>query len=353
MRPVRIALVLLAVVMAWPASAVFRAADLVIVPVAASTVGLQNSNWHSDIEIRNVDTVPIDVEIIFLPTGGSDNSYWYTLMANALGGRESDGFGHVNAALKDIPAGRTVVIEDIVKTTWGDGYKGALLIFAYDAGSFSTTTPPGGTPRKIVVTSTTYNLATNAENKPVTYGQGIPGLPWYDYIDPHQQAKGLDKVTFTGIREDDRYRTALGLVNVSDQLTSLEIEMVLTGADGTELKDIGTVIAPLSHQQFDQVVRTVFGIASDQTITNATLTVRIKAWNSRAADPTPALIAYCSRVDNLTNDPVYLEQAFDAELPWDCVFNGNCTALTALQSLAAPFRRRPLQPITRESKHMW
>ena len=353
MRVACLVVAVFALLVAGPAGAVFRAADLVIVPVAASTLGLQNSNWHSDIEIRNVDLVPIDVEIVFLPSGGADNSYWYTIVENALGGRESDGFGYIDAKLKDIPAGRSVVLEDVVGHTWGQGYKGALLIWAFEAGTFSTTEPKGGNPKKILVTSTTYDTLTGSDNQTSTYGQSIPGLPWYDYIDPSQQAKGLDKVTFTGIREDTRFRTALGLVNISDPMTSLQVRMTLTAADGSELGDLVTTINPLSHQQFDKVVQTVFNRAATEQIANATLTVAVTAWQSTANVPVPALIAYCSRIDNLTNDPVYIEQAYDKEMPWDCVFNGNCSGLTTLQPATAPVRRHPLRPVTRESAHMW
>jgi len=33
-----------------------------------------------------------------------------------------------------------------------------------------------------------------------TYGQVIPGLPWYDYLDPGKKSLGLDHLVFHGLR---------------------------------------------------------------------------------------------------------------------------------------------------------
>ena len=326
------------------ATAMFRAADLVIVPVVAATPGLENSNWRSDVEILNVDTVAIDVAMVLLPSYSSSNAYWYLDMQNHLGGRQEDGFGHVDARLKDIPPGRAVILEDIVKTVWGEGRKGALLVYAFEAGSFSATTPPGGRPRRIIVTSRTYTQSTSgqgSEARTLTYGQQIPGIPWYDYIDPNLKEEGFSSVTFTGVREDARFRTALGLVNISDLLTSIQVKITLKAADGTVLKEHPVVLGPLVQVQYDQFVTGVLGLDAQQQYTNLTVTVEATGWQGTAAEPTPALIAYVSRVDNATNDPVYLEQAFGVELPWDCVFNGNCSPRTA-RALALRSQRRPL-----------
>ncbi len=343
MRAVTLA-VLVTLVVAGSSVAMFRAADLVIVPVAAATPGLQNSNWRSDIEILNVDTVPVDVAIVLLPSYTSSNLYWYSTIGNHLGGRQSDGFGHVDERLKDIQPGHAVILEDLVKNVWGEGYKGALLVYAFEAGSFSSTTPPGGHPRKIVVTSRTYSQSTTGEGseaRTLTYGQQIPGIPWYDYLDPNLKDAGLASVTFTGIREDTRFRTALGLVNISDVLTSVQVKVTLKAADGTVLKEKALLLGPLVHVQYDQFVVGLLGLEEGQAYTGLTVTVEATGWQGTAAEPTPALIAYASRVDNATNDPVYLEQTFGVELPWDCVFNGNCPQSVA-RALALRGSRRPL-----------
>jgi hypothetical protein len=330
--------------LAGGAFAEYRAADLVVVPVAAALAGVNNSQWRTDVEIVNVDTVAVDLLIIFLPSGGGNNTVWFSNIDNALGGRAEDSFGHVDAKLKDVQPGQQVFLPDIIKTVWGDTNRGALLVFAYEAGSYSQTDPPGGRPKRVVVTSRTYSLGKDADNKDVTYGQQIPGLPWYTYLDPHQKAKGYDRAILTGIREDAAYRTNFGMVNVSDPLTALEVELTLTFEDGTEVKDLGTTVSPLSHQQYDRVVTGFFGQPADPGTVNARITAAVRAWSSQAEEPTPGLMVYASRVDNLTNDPVYIEQAWTVEMPWDCVFNGNCASLSGQSAQRGSPRRRPLSP---------
>ena len=340
----------LALIVASAAGAIFRAADLVVVPIAAATAGLGNSNWKSDVEIRNVADVPIDVEIALLPSGGSSNANWYVNFANHLGGREEDGFQKIDERLKDIPPGGVVILKDVVKENWGEFFKGALLIWAYEAGSFSTTDPPGGVPKKIVVTSRTYTLSEQDPEEeggdpiPFTMGQSVPGLPWYYYLDPSQADKGLNRVTFTGIREDADFRTNIGVLNFSDPLTTVEVELILRDADGEVLKDIGTVLNYMAHRQWDQAIRNLFQLSTDDypEISGATLEVIVKGWLSSAQDPVPGMMVYVSRVDNHTNDAVYLEQSFDMELPWDCVFNGNCGAAALNLSGGSRGRRHPM-----------
>jgi len=321
------------------AFALFRAADLVVVPTAASTPGLNNSNWRTDLEIMNVDTTPIDVSIVLLRCCNlTDGAAWFEDMANALGGRSSDGFGHVDPRLEDIQPGQAVQLDDVITANWGADMKGALLVFAYEAGTLTTTNPPGGNPKLIVVNARTYSLGSDADGNPLTYGTQVPGLPWHDYIDPGLDAKGLNKAVFTGLREDTSYRTAVGLVNISDRLTYLDVLLTLNAADGTQLGQTAIFLNPLTQEQYDQAIITLFAKSLDDAISGATLTVSVEGYTSGAETPAPALMAYVTRMDNATNDPVYIEQTFTKEFPWDCVFNGNCTA-TATSMAVAPVPR--------------
>lgn len=320
----------------------FRAADLVVVPAAAAAPGLESSNWRTDVEIMNVDSVPVDVMLVFLPTGNFNNTFSYDTFTNHLGGRSEDGFTKVDPKLKDIQPGQAVLLENPLEAYWGQNTMGALLVFAFTAGSFKQTNPPGGEPRKILVWSRTYNERTAEDGTVSTFGQAIPGIPWYYYIDPNQQAQGLNKVVFSGIREDAAFRTNIGLVNLSDRLTTLEVQLVLYDSDGAKLKDFGVVLNPLAHRQFDQAAKSFFGLEEDLAF--GTLEISVKAWQSSSAEPTPALLAYVSRIDNVTNDAVFLEQTFTKEFPWDCVFNGNCSP-QSLQGLSmSRLFRRHLHP---------
>jgi hypothetical protein len=332
MKSVRLAiLVVVVLLVAHGVDATFRAADLVVVPVAANNLtGVGGSSWQTDLEIMNLDSVAIDVMIVFLPSGGSSNAAWFADMGNHLGGRKEDNFGHIDERLKDIQPSATVNMENVVKT-WGDYQKGALLVFAYEAGSLMKTTPPGGNPKRIIVNTRTYTSSTTEDGTTHTYGQSVPGLPWYDYISPGLKDKNLDHVIFTGLREDASYRTALGLVNISDRLTSLIVQLVLKGPDGVEVGNYGVSLAPLAHDQYDRVLSNIFGLSQEEAHVNMTLQVNVKAFVSGGAadETTPAMLCYVSKVDNSTNDPSFYEQTYDQELPWDCVFNGHCSSAVA------------------------
>ena len=55
--------------------------------------------------------------------------------------------------LAAIPAGRTVTLPDVIKAPWGDGNTGALMLWAFKTGTYSSTVPQGGQPRNMVVRS--------------------------------------------------------------------------------------------------------------------------------------------------------------------------------------------------------
>jgi hypothetical protein len=313
------------------AIAAFRVASMVVVPTAASTPGFYGSNWHTDVEIMNVDSVDVDVQIVLLKCCGLGNLLWFEDIKNALGGRENEGFGKVDTRLAGIKPGQTVYLQDVVQYGWGDSVKGTLLVFAYEAGTLTTTTPPGGNPKLILVNSRTYSLGTDASNNPSTFGTQVPGVPWYDYIDPAQRTKGLDHATFTGLTETAQYRTAVGIINISDRLTTLTVGLTLNAADGTLIDSEAVQLLPLAMDQYDNAIISLFGKTLDDNITGATLKVEVVAYATGALNPAPALMAYVTRMDNTTNDPVFIEQAYTKELPWDCVYNGNCaTTVTAL-----------------------
>ena len=355
MRAVRIAACgLLALLLSHGANAMFRAADLVVVPVAGSITGANGSNWFTDIEIFNADPVSnIDVEIVFLPCCSDDNRAWYSTMSNTLGGRSDDGFGHINTNLENIPPGRQVIIQDIISGNWGTGTKGALLVFAYEAGTLMKTTPPGGNPKNIIVNSRSYTLSTDSTGKVSTYGQGVPGLPWYDYIDASKKAQGLNQVTFTGIQESAGWRTDVGYVNVSDPLTELLVRFDLYGADGTKLDEETQDVLPLAVEQWTSAAHSLFQVPTTTDVTNATIVATVDAYFTQAKDPTPAFIVYASKIDNVTNDPIYLEQTYLQPLPFDCIFNGiNCPTANVAVALGlqkAPARPRHLLPLTRQT----
>jgi hypothetical protein len=287
----------------------------------------------TDIEMANVDAVDVDVQIVLLKCCGVENVTWFQDIANALGGRESEGFGKVEPKLAGIKPGQTVYLSDVVQFGWGDSVKGSLLVFAYEAGTLTTTTPPGGNPKLILVNSRTYSLGTNAENNPTTFGTQVPGLP-YDYIDPAQTTAGYGHAESTGLTRERRLPYG-GAGQRFRPVDDPVCDAHLNAADGTLISEQSVALVPLAMDQYDKAIITLFGKTAEDNITGATMKVAIDTYVTGAQDPTPALIAYVTRMDNATNDPVYLEQAFTKELPWDCIFNGNCTATATGLGLGA------------------
>ena len=240
---IRLCAVMMAALLASvSADASFTASDLVFVPVVAHDSGVEGSEWTSDVTITNVESsgINIDVMLTFLPTGPQSNAYLFYSREYWVGGRADEQFGVVDERLANIPPGASVKVEDVVLEYWPDdaavGVSGALVIFAYEAGSLED----DGTriPRNMVVNSRTYNLTTHWIEDPeaedvgqfieeeVTYGQDIPGVPWYNLADGGMTSVNGDfsyQILGMGLTTDTNFRYNLGVVNASDRLTEINI----------------------------------------------------------------------------------------------------------------------------------
>ena len=136
-RGLMAALVMSVFFAALTVDAQFLAADLIYVPGAAHTFGDNGTEWRSDVYITNAESeIAIDVAVVYIVTGTISNSNAFIDRTLWLGGREADGFGHINESLRDIPPGGTVLLEDPIGSYWAsaDGLNsGALVFFAYEA----------------------------------------------------------------------------------------------------------------------------------------------------------------------------------------------------------------------------
>ncbi len=320
-----------------PAWASFMASDLVYVPVAAHNDGTAGTVWRTDLTITNVETTDaVDVAIYFLPSGAGDNSAILDSRTSGLGGRDSEGWGHVDQSLADIPPGGTVTLHDIVGQYWLDeygsrAYLGGLVVFAYQAGTLDA----GGDHqyRNVIVQSRTYDETTvwvpdpdNAGQfieQPATYGQTIPGVPWYDVADA-----GFTDLSYqflTGATEDDSTRFNVGVLNTSDPQTTVLIQIEAYGPDGVQLEDadgnplsFSFYLGPLQHQQFNEVLSSRFGLSG---VSNITLKVSIAAFTTAGTKVVPTMVSYGSLVDNSSNDPTTILPSFSIPYNVDCVWS--------------------------------
>lgn len=322
---------------AVPAVAEFRASDLLYLPVAAHNEGVAGSLWRTDLTITNVDEVPIDVSIFFFPTGLFSNA-GYLARDYGLGGREPEGWGHLDESLADIPPLGTVVLDDVV-STWLDQLSagttlGAMVIFAYEAGTLDS--PEGRVFRNAVAHSRTYNETTiwvpDPDNPdefveaPASYGQTVPAVPWYNVADPAYISDQGDFTYYilTGGQETETSRYNLGLFNCSDPQTAVTLVIQPYQSDGTPFltdadgeKRLFVTVPPLAHVQYNRLLANTFQI---EEATGVVVRVAFVSWSTTSPEPVPAFVAYGSQVDSTTGDPTTVLPSFAEPYNVECMW---------------------------------
>ncbi|MCK5375611.1 MAG: hypothetical protein KAJ97_00925 [Acidobacteria bacterium] len=347
---------------AVPAGAQFLAADLIYLPVAAHTAGENNSNWRTDLFITNVEDTPVDVAIVYLPTGLASNSGVFFDRSTWLGGRESDGFGFVDPALADIPPHGTVVLRDPVGEYWVSELNvdsaGAMVLFAYEAGSLQE----DGTRifKNVILNSRIFNQTTIWEPDPenegeflevdATYGQGMPGVPWYSLVSSSAVSEdgNFSFQILTGANENRDFRYNLGVVNASDPLTTITVAIQPFQGNGEPFLDVSdqpmfqtVILPPASHVQYNSVLRTLFGLASVPD--DVRINVSFVAWESGGDTANPGFACYGSLVDNRSNDPTTILPSFGFPYDVDCMWGPDGGGEAAKSGSAARQGRRPLE----------
>lgn len=335
-RSVALLAALLAV--AAPCFAQFHASDLIYMPVVAHLAGANDSLWRSDLFIVNVDDVPIDVALVFVPTGTIDHSALFDDRTAWLGGREEEGFGIVEERLADIPSHGTVVLRDVLGEYYPDEVpvtgSGFMVIFAYEAGTLDA--EGGRTYANAVVYNRTYNETKIWVEDPdnegefiqqdATYGQLIPGVPWYDTADPAAVTDAVDLTfqLFPAVEQTEDYRFNLGLVNVSDPQTTITVAVELfkgdgeiyTNEEGNEARFVLS-LPPLSHIQYNQILLNNFEL---EEATDILIRVRFVGWTTTSPDPIPAFTAYGSVGDNHSNDATTILPTFASPYDVECMW---------------------------------
>jgi len=311
----------------------FSAGDLVIVPVIVHALGSNDSVWRTDVHITNVSEDPIDVCLYFFPNTLSTNA-GYLNRAWGVGGREEEGFGVVDERLADIPAKATVILKQPLNEYWNTqlelvSSKGAMAVFAYAAGTLDD--PDGRQLRNVIVNSYTYNDTTIWIEDPdnegefieqaATYGQTIPGVPWYNLADGGFGDYAIEYLV-GGIHTDDK-RFNLGIFNSSDPQTTITMYIDfldangenLVGEDDAVLYDIYTM-PPLSHFQVNEYL-SLLGL---EDLEGITIRLALVQWETQSPNPVPTFTSYGTVVDNYTNDGMTILPSFGKEFDVDCQF---------------------------------
>jgi hypothetical protein len=334
-------MLLVAIGTGLPAEASFAAAELIYVPFVAHNEGTNDSVWRSDLTITNVSSDDaIDVAMVFVPSGLTNNSYLFSDRTLWVGGREEDSFGILDEQLADIPPLGTVTIGDVVEAYWPDNTGvngiGVLVMFSY----LADTLEDDGTrdDRDMIVSSRTYNVTTIWEPDPdnegefleldVTFGQGVQGVPWYNLADPayvdEENSVDLSYQIIQNAAENEDFRFNLGLFNGSDRQTELTMALTPYYADGQPfVNDDGEplvftiTVPPLAHIQYNQILGTVF---SETDITDVRFEVRVLRWSTSGSNPKPLFTSYGSVVDNGSNDPTTVLPMFATPYNVECMW---------------------------------
>ena len=242
-------------------------------PVVARGPGLAGTQWVTDLTIHNPMDESVTVGMQFFMS--NEDNLFNPLFPDSV----------------TIPPGETVIMEDVLQTTFGytDAVKGGMALVSdpnYLIGN------PEGT--KVVAVTRTYNVG-GAEG---TFGQTVPSMISTLNV-------GWDYSYITGARNDADFRSNLGISSTS-VMSPVRVYYAIKDAGGAVLAEGSKVIrvASMNQWSFEQL-----GVGSVE----GPLTVELWLDPANAsADPCedepapPGFFAYVSKVDNGTGDAEFL-----------------------------------------------
>jgi len=262
----------------------------VVLPVVAHTQGQGNppTQWVTDLTIHNLMDQAITVGMAFFPFE-HDNDWDFSFPATIQVGPRS-----------------TALIEDVLASKFGitSNSKGVLVVTC--SGQYFPQNPANST---MIVTSRTYNTGSPQG----TYGQTVPSNVFLWNASPTPS-------TIVGARNDDRFRSNLGIVNLS--FNPITVHFRFLAADGKALRPDDKRLIPRASG-----IQRLF---SNLGIDKVAGPITVELWLD-AADVTPDpcastpnyFMAYVSKVDgnpNGTGDAEFL-YAVPSEFPpagFDC-----------------------------------
>ena len=269
----RCVMVLAIVLMSAATGAAQEIESTQLFPAVARTTGVGDRQWVSDLTVSNLMGDQVTVGIQFFPEN-QENTFDPDFPERfQLGPRE------------------TRVIEDVLATVFGytTNIKGALVISVEQ--DFIPENPEEAT---IAAITRTYNTADPAG----TYGQTVPAL--------EATSVNTSPLIATGARNDDAFRSNLGMVSLSI-FDEIRVHYRILAPDGGQLA-VGVKTLPtatIKQWSLDQLgVGTVDGAMT------------VELWldeDSVSDDPCDdfanTLMGYVSKVDNGTGDAEFIYAA--------------------------------------------
>ncbi|HYH07827.1 MAG TPA: hypothetical protein VEK11_12290, partial [Thermoanaerobaculia bacterium] len=245
--------------------------DALIIPAVAHANGI-NSQFQSDIRVTNSSAKLMQYQLSFTPSGD----------AGMTTGKQTT---------FSIDAGRTIALDDILKSWFGTGgasVTGTLEVrpVTQSSPSAASTSLKGLSNLVTFASSRTFNLTSNG-----TYGQYIPAIPYANFIG--KAGEGIKPLTLSlqQIAQSDRYRTNLGIVEGSGEAVTLLVKVF--GNTGQKLTEFPLDLKGGQHTQLNSFLATR-GIHS---LSDGRVEIQVTS-------PGGKVTAYASVLDNATSDPL-------------------------------------------------
>ena len=250
-----------------------------IIAAAASAQGGGGTNWKTDVAIYN-------------PNAAAATAYLYLVKA---------GVANPSPQEVRVPIGAhsTITLVDVVKEKFGFTGSGALAVLSMSLTDYITTGVEGP---NFLVTSRTYN----DQGAAGTYGQTINGTVF----------PNVYKASVTGIANNSRYRTNVGVVNLMGLygfVTNTMVKAKVYNASGGLVHTLDFDMQPLSQLQQ--------GLGA--TVDDGYVVFEAQGLYAEAT----MFVAYASRVDQLTGDAVYIPAAFNPGDYDDSGTEDNCDVI--------------------------
>ncbi|HXI11949.1 MAG TPA: hypothetical protein VNM92_04810 [Thermoanaerobaculia bacterium] len=235
----------LAALFALTATALMAEPFTLVVPVAASTPGVNDTNWKSELFFHNAGRIAVPVTLTFHSVTGTASPVSMTLA----------------------PRSR-VSLDDVVAKTFGSSGIGAIEITA-DA-AFAN---------RLAVHSRLYNLTSNG-----TLGEDVPAI---------QSTAGLtrgDIGILAGPSDSAASRFNFGLYAAEASTVTWSV----IRRDGTELSSVTVDYETNTHVQYNRGIATLLGLSpqDDDTV--------------HASVMSGSVFVYGSSIDESTGDPTYV-----------------------------------------------
>ncbi|HEX8618982.1 MAG TPA: hypothetical protein VF911_15470 [Thermoanaerobaculia bacterium] len=273
----------------------FRAADIVYLPAVGRLQGAAGAFFKTDVTITNMSDARVVVQVAYVEGSGDNSSALNTLITLPT----------------FAPRERREMIDAARSALNRETANGYLIFFSCrEGGNCTSCESNGGDCLNIAVQGRIYNDTPGG-----TFGQSLPGIPWYSYAALTSADRGTHRLSINGIRNTADYRTNIGLVNAS-QFSSTVLRLRLFNNTGTQIGEMDQTLGPLGRIQFP-VTQIAAAFSGDGYVT----VEQVSATPSPGqTDALPGFFAYGSLLDNRTSDPTTLEAQFDVPLPFECAF---------------------------------